>query len=82
MDGAVAMKQSIPTPIFILAVVVVVIGVAALIWSRANPASGTSNADVEKISKEMISNQRNDVPVVPRELIDQKMHSMGGGGKR
>ncbi len=76
------MKQKIPTPIFVVVVVVVVIGVAALIWSRANPSTGTSNADVEKISREMISNQRNDLPVVPKEMIDQKMRAMGGGGKK
>ncbi len=75
------MKKSIPTPVFVVVTIVVVIGVAALIWSRANPASGTSNADVQKLSKEMINNQRNDVPIVPKEMIESKARAMGGGGK-
>jgi hypothetical protein len=74
-------KKSIPTPVFVVVTIVVVIGVAALIWSRANPASGTSNADVQKLSKEMINNQRNDVPIVPKEMIESKARAMGGGGK-
>lgn len=70
------MKSSIPTPVFIGVIVIVLLGIGVLIWSKANRA--TSNAEVANIASTINQSKPATAPLSQQEAAGDMM-MMGGG---
>ena len=72
------MKSSIPAPLFILIIVLVVIGLGVFLWRKAGPSS--SSQEAAEIARSLKSN-RPDLPTLTPQQASEGATMMGGPRK-